>query len=133
MAYTYYQRPVQLLQAEMGLDGMDRVTAGESLDIGEGTRETSDGTNRETSTGVIRSVSGVAELSDFDVWCRLEAADPNVAVILDAGCEVAYGDAPEKDDKAVGGAPIRVPFTKIITKNTGGDAYAYRLHKRTRS
>jgi hypothetical protein len=131
MAYRFYHRPIHLLQADLGLDGMDRVDAGESLDITEGTRVTSAGEYRATSTGDTRSVTGIGELGDFDIWLKLEAADPSVAVVLDTGCLVAYGDAPAENTKALGGAPIRVPFTRIVTKAAGGAGMAYRLRKRT--
>jgi len=115
----------------MGLDGVDRVSAGESVDIGEASRVTSSGELREASTGATRSVTGVGDLSDFSIWLKLEAADPSVAVVLDVGCTVAYGDAPAENTKALGGAPLYAPFTRIVTKDTGGHGRAFRLHKRT--
>lgn len=129
MSYKYFHRPVQLLQAELGLDGLDYVDAGETIEIDEGSRETSDGTTRVVSTGETRSVSGVAALSAFDMWISLEAATAT-NVVLDDGCQVAYGDAPKEDDVASLGSPIRAPFTKIITKAAGGAARAYRLRNR---
>lgn len=129
MGYTYYHRPIQLLQADMGLDGADNVDAGETVEIGESSRETSDGTTRVVSTGETRSVTGIADLQDFSLWIKLEATT-GTNLVLDAGCEVVYGDAPPEDTEVALGTPLYAPFTKIITKDTGGPGRAVRFHKR---
>lgn len=83
-----------------------------------------DGDRIVCTSATAKAAGGVA--TRF-AWGQVAPAVKSETVIFDAGCEVLYGSPPEEDDTATAADTAPGPFTKIVTKGTGGDAVAKRL------
>ena len=120
------------MQAEAGLHGIDNVAGGETLQPGIFGLVTEDGDPLVTDAGdtLITGAGVGAVASPVRCWIKLVPQVQTETVVLDDGCEVLEGEVPPADSSAIAGAPLRLPFTKIVTKDSGGDAFAYRLNKR---